>query len=106
MLTAIEAAWTASGGLAVVVHGPCRRTTAVGPWSDAAALRHSPTTGQQPLDSPRLWLGYWAALMTPARAWRMRSAAWSGSGWPASSQAITASMATTGASWAAHWTHA
>jgi hypothetical protein len=27
MLTAIEAAWTASGGLAVAVHGPCRRAT-------------------------------------------------------------------------------
>ena len=40
----------------------------------------------------------WAASMTPAMACRMRWPAWWGSGWSASSQAVIASMATTGAS--------
>lgn len=41
-----------------------------------------------------------AAVIAP-RTWRMRPAARSRSGWPASSHAITASTATVGASWAA-----
>src|SRR6266540_5484990 len=44
----------------------------------------------------------WAARMTPSRAWPIRSAACSRSGWPASSHAMTASTATVGASRAAH----
>ena len=47
-------------------------------------------------------MGVTAALMTPMTAWRTRAAAWAGSGCPASSQAMTASMATAGASSAAH----
>ena len=47
-----------------------------------------------------------AAVMTPAMTCRTRSAARSGSGCPASSQAMTASIAAVGASWAAHRAHA
>src|SRR6516165_11573723 len=53
-----------------------------------------------------------AAPMTPMITCRTRPAARVGSGWPASSQAVIASMATTGASCAAHrarawsWTRA
>src|SRR6266851_631674 len=47
-----------------------------------------------------------AAVMTPAMTCRTRSAARSGSGCPASSQAMIASIAAVGASCAAHRAHA
>src|SRR6266540_5742479 len=43
-----------------------------------------------------------AASTTPITARRTRAAAWSGSGWPASSHAMMASIATVGANCAAH----
>jgi hypothetical protein len=43
-----------------------------------------------------------AAATMPAMTWRIPSAAPARSGWPASSQAMMASVVTTGASWAAH----
>ncbi len=43
--------------------------------------------------------------MMPSRSWPIRWAAWSRSGWPASSHAMTASTATVGARRAAHAAH-